>query len=222
MSRITSYQAKIRIPPTRLLAQGAAIKGSPCQEILRLALEKVVSDHGGTLAQSYRDNAGRAHDALIAVCPTDFASGIGVQIQSDGRVTFHYDAYAGDANIAARMCSEITQTYATIALLRSLSQLGFNVEAREQAFASDQKVVLVSGKKWSGEGILAAVDGRGSIKADFGGYRSGACRSDEVALRAGLQDQDLLITIEEARDKQEDRAPATWSNVRRKEIRSNG
>lgn len=225
MSEIAEYRTEIRFPPTRptrLVARDAGIKGSPCHEILKLALEKVIRDHGGALSHSYLDNAGRTHKVLMAVCPENFHSGIGVQIQQDGRVTFHYDTYARDAQNAEQVCREIRQTYTTIALLRSLNALGFSVEAYDRPLSPAQKVVLISGKKWSGEDIRIAVDEQASVKADFGSYQGGACTSDESVLRALLREQDLVATIENISDKPDDGAPASWGNISEEEINYSG
>jgi hypothetical protein len=212
MSQITTYNTEIRLPPSQLVSVDASIKGSPCQEILRLACDKAARDHRGVVSKTYRDNRGQVHQCLLAVGTSDFPQGIGLRLQRDGRINFCYDAYAGDKEIAEAICRQIRQTYVTIALLRSLQQVGFDLEAREKAISSLDRVIAISGKKWSGERVSIAVDKQGEVGIDFDGYPAQACVRDETALRSALEAQDLRIEVKEKQEKR-DGPLAAWRNT---------
>jgi len=218
MSQVTTYNTEIRLPPSQLVSVDASIKGSPCREILRLACAKAARDHRGVVSQTYRDNRGQAHQSLLAVETSDFPQGIGLQLQRDGRITFCYDAYAGDNEVAEAICRQIRQTYVTIALLRSLQKIGFDLEASEKDISSLDRVIVISGRKWSGEKVSIAVDKQGEVGIDFDGYPAQACVRDETALRSALEAQDVRIEVKERREKRDDPL-ATWRNSDGERIR---
>jgi hypothetical protein len=218
MSQVTTYNTEIRLPPSQLVSVDAGMKGSPCREILRLACDKAARDHHGFVSQTYRDNRGQVHQCLLAVETSDFPQGIGLQLQRDGRITFCYDAYAGDKEVAEAICHQIRQTYVTIALLRSLQQIGFDLEASEKHIAPLDRVIVISGKKWSGEKVSIAVDRRGEVNIDFISYLGQSCFNDETAVREGLEAQDLRIEVKERREKRDDPL-AAWRNTDGERIR---
>lgn len=210
--KVVTYKPEIRLPPSQLVAAHANIKGSPCHEILRLAFEKAARDHHGVVSRSYRDNRGQVHQCLMAVETSDFPGGVGLQLQKNGHITFHYDTYAGDREIAEAICHQIRQTYVTIALLRSLQQIGFELEANEKEISSLSRVVIISGKKWSGERVSIAIDKQGEVDIDFDGYPGQTCARDEAALRSTLEAQDLRIEVKKRQEKR-DGPWAAWANT---------
>jgi hypothetical protein len=213
MSQIASYHTEIRLPPSRLVSIEAGLQNSPCMEILRLACEKVTRDHGGILSQAYQDNRGQIHKTLIAVQTNNFPRGIGLNVGNDGRLIFSYDSYAGDEESAQEICWQIRQTYLTIALLRCLNQLGFNLETREKDVSASERVIVISGRKCSGEGVNIAVGQYGALKLDFVGYQGLSCTGDEIALRRSLQAQNIEVTVEAVRRKRDEEDLAGWSNA---------
>ena len=212
MSEITTYRTEIRLPPSQLVSVNADIKGNTCLEILRLACQKAAKDHHGVISQTYRDNRGKIHKCIMAVETSDFPQGIGLQLGKDGQITFHYDAYAGDKQVAEAIRRQIKQTYVTIALLRSLQKIGFDLEAQEKDASRLDRVVVISGRKWSGERVSIMVDRQGEVKVDFDGYAGQACLTDETALRGALEAQDLKIEVKEKQDKR-DGSWAAWRNT---------
>jgi len=218
MSEVTRYKTEIRLPPSQLVVADASIKGSPCQEILRLAFEKAARDHRGVVSKAYCDNRGQVHRCLMALETSDFPRGIGMQVQKDGRLVFCYDTYAGDREVAEAICRQIRQTYVTIALLRSLQKVGFDLEASERHTSPLDRVIVISGKKWSGEKVSIVVGRQGQVDIDFGGYPGCSCARDETAVRNGLEAQDLRIEVKERREKRDD-SLAAWSNTSNVRIR---
>jgi hypothetical protein len=218
MSKEITYTTEIRLPPSQLVSVDANIKGSPCQEILRLACDKAARDHRGVVSQTYRDNRGQVHHCLLAVETSDFPQGIGLQLQRDGRITFCYDAYAGDKEVAEAICRQIRQTYVTITLLRSLQQVGFDLEASEKDISSLDRVIVISGKKWSGEKVSIVVGKQEEVNIDFTGYPGERCSRDETAVRRALEAQDLRIEVRERKEKREDPL-AAWNNTHEVRIR---
>jgi len=205
------------VPPSRLVSVDAGVKGSPCLEILRLACQKAAKDHRGVVSQSYRDNRGQVHNCFLAVQTSDFPQGIGLQLQKDGQVSFHYDAYAGDSQVAEAICRQIKQTYVTIALLRALQHVGFNLQASEKQTSSLDRVVVISGRKWTGESISIGVDHKGEVEVDFDGYAAQTCIRDETALRNALEAQDLRVEVKQRQEKR-DGPWAAWKNTGRERI----
>lgn len=212
MSEVTTYQTEIRLPPSKLAVADVSIKGTPCHEILRLAFEKAAKDHRGVVRKAYRDNRGQVHQCLVAVETSDFPQGIGMQIQKDGRLVFCYDTYAGDRNVAEAICRQIRQTYTTIALLRSLQHIGFDLEASEKDTSSLDRVIVISGTKWNGEKVSIAVDKQGEVGVDFDGYPGQTCLRDETALRNALEAQDLRIEVKQKTEKT-GQPGAAWRNT---------
>ena len=150
MSLETRYRTEIRIPRTQLVSSAANLRervrpDSPCFDILRKAMEKVVRDRGGVLDQTYSDNEGRKKDWVLAVRTADFLRGIGVSIEQDGRVIFLYDAYGDTQGIGKAICDEVTQNYAVIAVMRAQSKHGFRVRVTETAASVGKKRVVVTG-----------------------------------------------------------------------------
>lgn len=145
MSLEGSYTSQIKIPETQLQSHAANIRETACMEILRLAMEKVAEDHGGMLDSSYTDNEGLVRKCLMAVRTSDFDRGVGAVLETDGQVTFHYDAYGDSNGLGRSLCEEITQNYVTIAVLRAQKRLGFQVHLAEKNQESGKKTVYVTG-----------------------------------------------------------------------------
>ncbi len=164
MSRESRYTTGIVIPkrelprPNPLTGELNIPRGSLCFEILQRALEKVAKDHGGVVSYGpqafYSDCTGKQHRSLIAIRTGDFPKGIGINIASDGRLSFVYDATPEDEligklvsrpEVAQRICDEIARNYAVIAVMRAQAKLGFRVSVEEARTARGQPVVVVSG-----------------------------------------------------------------------------
>lgn len=145
MSLEASYSSDVVVPKTQMASFRGNLKASPCMEILRLALAKVVKDRGGSLDTSYTDNEGKKTDCLISVRTADFQRGVGAFIENDGRLTFRYDAYGDARGLGKAICEEINQNYNVIAVMRAQKRLGFNVETQTRKTVSGTRVVTVTG-----------------------------------------------------------------------------
>lgn len=145
MSLEASYSTEIVVPQTQLVSFRSNMKESPCMNILRLSMEKVIKDRGGRLDTSYTDNQGLRINVVLSVRTTDFERGVGAVVETDGKVVFRYEAY-GDSNGRGKaICDEISQNYNVIAVMRAQKRLGFNVNISERKTSSGTKVVTITG-----------------------------------------------------------------------------
>lgn len=145
MSLEASYSTNIIVPKTQMMSLKGNLKESPCMDILRLAMEKVIEERGGNLDTSYTDNEGKIINCLISVRTNDFTRGVGANVEADGRVVFRYDAYGDSKSIGKAICDELNQNYNVIAVMRAQKRLGFNVDAKVKKTSSGQKLVTVVG-----------------------------------------------------------------------------
>ena len=150
MSLEVKYKTEIVIPKTQLVSNIANIKDvmrpdSPCLQILRKAMELVIKKRGGVLDTAYSDNERKRKECFLAVRTGDFPRGIGLQVESDGRLTFLYDAYGDSQGVGRDICDEITQNYAVIAVMRAQSKHGFRVEVAEMPTGRNTSRVVVKG-----------------------------------------------------------------------------
>jgi hypothetical protein len=148
MSKEGRYRTEITIPKpkTEVVSQAASIKSNPCLEILQLAVEKAAKDRGGSVGQTYSDNAGRKRTCMMSVLVPSFPLGVGISLRADGRLNFHYDAIGGK-DAAQSICNDVTQNYLVIAWMRAQRELGFTVQVEDRQVASGRRVVVVTGVK---------------------------------------------------------------------------
>jgi hypothetical protein len=219
MSKTSNYETEIRIPEppkTNLVSRAADLESCPNIETLKNVVEKVARDHGGTTSRYYVDNAGKKHNVWMAFNTSLCPKGIGIIINRNGSISYSYDTYTGNENAARNICAEIKQGYIAVQLLRSLSKLGFTVEASEQIIEGNQKNIIVSARRQSGTGVLATVGNTGRILADFNGYPGHDCVKDEDALCNGLRMNGVEPSIINHRGKPDDPPTASWNNPRGK------
>ncbi|MBE0427242.1 MAG: hypothetical protein IBX72_11445 [Nitrospirae bacterium] len=145
MSLEASYSTDIVVPKTQMMSFQGNLKESPCMDILRLAMKKVIEERGVKLDTSYTDNEGKIIGCLISVRTNDFPRGVGADIEGDGRVVFRYDAYGNAGTKGKAICDEINQNYNVIAVMKAQKRLGFNVDAKVRKTSSGQRVVTVVG-----------------------------------------------------------------------------
>jgi len=150
MSLETSYRTAIVIPKTQLVSDAANIKervrpGSASLENLKRAMEIVIKNRGGEFDTAYSDNEGMRKECFLAIRTGDFPRGVGVQVDPDGQVTFHYDAYGDAAEIGRSICDEIDQNFAVIAVMKYQNKHGFRVEVEEKPTSRNTKRVTVTG-----------------------------------------------------------------------------
>src|SRR4030042_497332 len=145
MSLEASYSTDIVVPKTQLVSFRGNLKESPCMEILKLAMGKVINESGGKLDDSYTDNEGKIIKCFLSLRTNDFQRGVGAFIEADGKVMFRYDAYGDGKGTGKAICDEISQNYNVIAVMRAQKRLGFNVSAVARKTSTGQKVVTVTG-----------------------------------------------------------------------------
>jgi hypothetical protein len=105
----------------------------------------VAQEHNGSITNAVTDYYGRATTCDLAVIMPSLPRGIGVKInRRTGAVTFNYDSYGGYEPVAKSIADEITQNYTTIALIRAMKSLGYDVE--EEPASNKRKTVVLVGK----------------------------------------------------------------------------
>ena len=144
MSLTASYRTEIVIPKPQLVSSKGNIKGTPCMEILCLAMEKVRREHQGEMTAGYRDCRGRNHQAIIGVKTASLPNGIGVNVTTEGRVVFEYDREGANAHEAEALCRDVSRAYAVIAVLRAQNRLGYNVTEKEECLPDGSRQVIIS------------------------------------------------------------------------------
>ena len=147
MSLEARYRTQIVVPRAQLVALRGNFLETPCGDLLRRALDKVARDRGGTLADGHRNSTGcgRSRPVLLSLRTPDCPLGVGVDVDADGHVVFRYDALAAGSTAAKRLCEEITQTYAVLAVMRAQARHGFQVSVDEQPIGEGRKRVVVRG-----------------------------------------------------------------------------
>ena len=145
MSLEASYSTNIIVPKTQLVSHQGNLKESPCMDILRLAMNKIIKERGGQFDTLYTDNEGKNINCVLSIRTKDFQRGVGATIENDGRVVFRYDAYGDLGSIGKAICDEINQNYNVIAVMRAHKKLGFTTDAKFKKTTSGQKIVTVVG-----------------------------------------------------------------------------
>ena len=123
----------------------ANVKETPCMEILRLAMEKAARDHGGTIGRAFQNSIGGERPCLLSLSLPTFRRGIGAVIDRKGNLSFAYDAVGCDVRAIERLCKEISQNYAVIAMMRVHSRHGYsNTVENTSAADGAKKAQLIS------------------------------------------------------------------------------
>jgi hypothetical protein len=145
MSLEARYRTQLVVPRTQLAALHGNFLETPCGDLLHRALDKVARERSGALIDAWQDGAGRSRRALLALRTPDCPLGLGVDVEADGHVVFRYDARATNVAVVRRLCDEITQTYAVLAVMRAQAQHGFQVSVAEQPPTGGARRVVVHG-----------------------------------------------------------------------------
>jgi hypothetical protein len=144
MSMTASYRTEIVIPKPQMAQLQGNVKGVPCMEIMRLALEKVARERGGTVTGHYQDCSGKLHHCLIGLKTKRLPRGLGVTVASDGRVKFEFDRQGADVGEAEAICRDIARGYAVIAIMRVQRQHGYEVSIERETTNAHGKTVAIS------------------------------------------------------------------------------
>ena len=127
MSRTTSYKTEIVIPQPQLQSHAGNIKGTPCMEIMQLAINKIAKEHGGSATQSYRDCNGKDHPCLLGLSTPALPNGLGIDVDDSGRVRFKYDRQGANVGEVQAICRDLARAYAVIAVMRAKRKRGYGV-----------------------------------------------------------------------------------------------
>lgn len=145
MSLTTTYRTQIVIPKPQLAREAGNIQGSPCLEILNLAVEKVVAERGGARAPGYSDCNGVVHPCVHAITTPTLPGGVGVLVEESGHVLFEHDRQRGGSGEAQEIAADIARAYAVIATLRLQSLMGYTVRVeRETPMGRGRAVATVA------------------------------------------------------------------------------
>lgn len=144
MSLTVDYETEIRIPQPQLRAAQGNVRGLPCMNIMRQALETITREQGGSVTENYEDCNGNRCACVMALRTPQFPRGVGVDITSEGKVIFRYDEEGGVAPAARSLCDDVCRVYATIAVLHAQKKLGYRVTARDVSEPGGRKQVIIS------------------------------------------------------------------------------
>ena len=147
MSMTASYKTEIVIPKPQLTSLQGNIKGSPCMEIMRLAVEKIARERAGTVTGGYTDCRGKSRTCLLGLCTNGLPRGLGVTVAGDGRVRFEFDRQGANAAEADAVCRDIARAYAVIAIMRVQRQHGYQVSVEQDAALSSGRLVKIAAVK---------------------------------------------------------------------------
>lgn len=133
MSLVISYESSIRIPSLvqRTTLNGEIVDSEPRIQLLVRSLQLLAEDYGGNVVYQIQDVDGQDIPCLIGVKTPDLPQGFGIQVEADSRLSFVYDAYGDAKGLGKRLAGEIQANYNALALKRSLSAMGYQVNVQE-------------------------------------------------------------------------------------------
>jgi|GEM_PF-1411694 len=133
MSVTRTYQPKIVVPEPQLKQCHGNILGTPSMAIMRLALQKVATEHGGALCSGYKDCRGKLHETVIGISTPRLPNGLGIDVDAqDGSVVFRYDRKDAAPEEAEQLCRDISRAYAVTAIMEAQKRLGYQVRVLEE------------------------------------------------------------------------------------------
>ena len=144
MSLTASYRTEIVIPKPQLAQFQANVKGVPCLEIMRLAVEKIARERNGMVTDGYEDCAGKRHRCIMGLRTQRLPRGLGVTVTTDGRVRFEYDRQGADMAEAEAISQDLARAYAVIAIMRFQKQHGCQVSIERESSGPRRREVQIS------------------------------------------------------------------------------
>ena len=141
MSISTTYQTRIVVPQPQIQEHAGNIKGTPCMEIMQIALAKIAKERAGRVTEGYRDCQGTHHPCLFGLSTPGQRNGIGAMVEPDGQVTFRYDREGANLREVVGICDDIARAYATIAVMRIRNQHGYRVNVEKETATADGRRV---------------------------------------------------------------------------------
>lgn len=199
MSQERSYKTAIKIPDVAMVHGELSIEENPALDLLRKAAEKTVAERNGSIGSTYLDCHGRGHRAWLSAHAPEFERGVGLTINREGRIGFHYDnatamnteqpELAGQvrfiydrADTAKALCADIVSRYVSLVAQRALESL--ECEVRIESVEDDRVPhPVIRGTDASGRERVLSVGPQGEVYVDFRGFAAGDCVVAERALR---------------------------------------
>jgi len=127
MSHIATYHTRIRVKP--LPADSEAAREDPSWQLLREAVAMTANELGGQVTDSVRDYYDAVRWCDIGIITPDFSRGVGLRVvRQTGEIHFLYDPYGDRSGAAKRICDRVTQNYTTLATVRALQALNYDIE----------------------------------------------------------------------------------------------
>jgi hypothetical protein len=137
------YKTEIVIPKPQVAQLQANVKGVPCMEIMRLALEKIAKERQGTVTDGYQDCAGKDHRCILGLRTPRLSRGLGITVAANGRVRFEYDRQGANMAEAEAICRDIARAYAVIAIMRVQNQHGYQVSVEQEMSVGSGRTVKI-------------------------------------------------------------------------------
>ena len=144
MSMTASYKTEIIVPKPQLASLQGNVKGVPCMEIMRLAVEKIAREREGTVTDGYVDCQGKVQRCIMGLRTRALPRSLGVTVAADGRVRFEFDRQGADAAEAEAICRDIARAYAVIAVMRVQKQHGYQVSIERETCDTRGRTALIS------------------------------------------------------------------------------
>ena len=147
MSLTASYRTEIVIPKPQVGQLQANVRGTPCMEIMRLALEKIAREREGTVTDGYQDCAGKHRRCIMGLRTRKLPRGLGVTVEGNGQIRFEYDRQGADIAEVEGIGRDLDRAYNTIGWMRALKRQGYQVSIeQERATDRGQSVRIVAVK----------------------------------------------------------------------------
>lgn len=148
MSEQAYYDTYISIPSLadRRSLDGKIIDSEPRFALLQKALALAAEDHAGRITDRIVDCDGSPMECLTGIITREMPLGVGVRIQSAGRVAFVYDAHGDAQDRGRRLAGEIAANYNTLAVRLALQAMNLDVTVDVRHNARGERQIRVEGR----------------------------------------------------------------------------
>ncbi len=111
------------------------------REMMKQVIGFLAAKHNGNTITTVKDYYGTENRVDIGLKTQSFDRGIGIVFNQDGTVTFIYDDFNREHEVA-ELKDEITQTYTAQAVAQALQAMGYTIKAEEI-----NKQIVINGVK---------------------------------------------------------------------------
>jgi hypothetical protein len=148
MSEISSYETTISIPSLaqRTSLTGVLLDQEPRAALLKRALELLAEDHKGKVVSQIQDCDGKTIPCLLGVTTPELPWGLGVVVESNGQLSFVYDAHGDVQGWGQRLAGEFQANYNALAVRQALQAMNLKVEKVQKTQKDGRHFLVVSGK----------------------------------------------------------------------------